>query len=189
MYTTTRIPRSNCIGIDSSFRQDVDGAAEEGRPFIPAHGMRRIVFTPRPAGFRFYHTHNRAGAIFTPDSTAVRSDRFISRTGLYGRHLHAPQVVWTAGMRHRVRLINITPNDILNVSLRTSTEPVTWRPLAKDGAVLPAERSVKGSAVQVIAVGETYDFEYVTPQGRHSLWLEARSIGGKWHAQGQVIVK
>lgn len=41
---------------------DVDGAAEEGTPFVPAHGMRRIVFTPRPAGFRFYHTHNRAGA-------------------------------------------------------------------------------------------------------------------------------
>jgi FtsP/CotA-like multicopper oxidase with cupredoxin domain len=41
---------------------DVDGAAEEGTPFIPAQGMRRIVFTPRPSGFRFYHTHNRAGA-------------------------------------------------------------------------------------------------------------------------------
>jgi FtsP/CotA-like multicopper oxidase with cupredoxin domain len=41
---------------------DVDGASEEGTPYIPAHGMRRIVFTPRPAGFRFYHTHNRAGA-------------------------------------------------------------------------------------------------------------------------------
>jgi FtsP/CotA-like multicopper oxidase with cupredoxin domain len=41
---------------------DVDGASEEGTPFIPAHGERRIVFTPRPAGFRFYHTHNRAGA-------------------------------------------------------------------------------------------------------------------------------
>ncbi|MBZ5659486.1 MAG: multicopper oxidase domain-containing protein [Acidobacteriia bacterium] len=41
---------------------DVDGAGEEGTPFIPAHGKRRIVFTPRPAGFRFYHTHNRAGA-------------------------------------------------------------------------------------------------------------------------------
>jgi len=40
----------------------VDGAAEEGTPFIPAHGTRRIAFTPRPAGFRFYHTHNRAGA-------------------------------------------------------------------------------------------------------------------------------
>jgi FtsP/CotA-like multicopper oxidase with cupredoxin domain len=41
---------------------DVDGAAEEGTPFIPPNGMRRITFTPRPAGFRFYHTHNRAGA-------------------------------------------------------------------------------------------------------------------------------
>lgn len=40
----------------------VDGAAEEGTPFIPVHGMRRVVFTPRPSGFRFYHTHNRAGA-------------------------------------------------------------------------------------------------------------------------------
>ena len=41
---------------------EVDGAAEEGTPFVPARGKRRIVFTPRPAGFRFYHTHNRAGA-------------------------------------------------------------------------------------------------------------------------------
>ncbi len=41
---------------------DVDGAAEEGTPFIPAHGNRRITFTPGPAGIRFYHTHNRAGA-------------------------------------------------------------------------------------------------------------------------------
>src|SRR5437016_11115844 len=41
---------------------DVDGAAEEGTPYIPAHGMRRIRFTPQPAGLRFYHTHNRAAA-------------------------------------------------------------------------------------------------------------------------------
>jgi FtsP/CotA-like multicopper oxidase with cupredoxin domain len=41
---------------------DVDGAAEEGTPYIPARGKRRIAFVPRPAGYRFYHTHNRAGA-------------------------------------------------------------------------------------------------------------------------------
>jgi len=41
---------------------EVDGAAEEGTPYIQAHGMRRITFTPRPAGLRFYHTHRRAGA-------------------------------------------------------------------------------------------------------------------------------
>src|SRR5262249_31377254 len=36
---------------------DVDGAAEEGTPYIPAHGMRRITFVPGPAGYRFYHSH------------------------------------------------------------------------------------------------------------------------------------
>jgi FtsP/CotA-like multicopper oxidase with cupredoxin domain len=41
---------------------DVDGASEEGTPFVPARGKRRLEFVPRPAGFRFYHTHNRAGA-------------------------------------------------------------------------------------------------------------------------------
>jgi FtsP/CotA-like multicopper oxidase with cupredoxin domain len=40
---------------------DVDGATEEGTPFIPPHGMRRISFVPGPSGLRFYHTHTRAG--------------------------------------------------------------------------------------------------------------------------------
>jgi len=40
---------------------DVDGSAEEGTPFIPPHGSRRITFTPGPSGLRFYHTHVRAG--------------------------------------------------------------------------------------------------------------------------------
>jgi FtsP/CotA-like multicopper oxidase with cupredoxin domain len=39
----------------------VDGAAEEGTPFVPPHGSRRIAFVTRPAGFRFVHTHVMAG--------------------------------------------------------------------------------------------------------------------------------
>ena len=41
---------------------DVDGAAEEGTPYTPAHGSRRISFVPKPAGLRFYHSHVAAGA-------------------------------------------------------------------------------------------------------------------------------
>jgi FtsP/CotA-like multicopper oxidase with cupredoxin domain len=41
---------------------DVDGAAEEGTPFIAPHSSKRISFVPGPSGFRFYHTHVRAGA-------------------------------------------------------------------------------------------------------------------------------
>jgi FtsP/CotA-like multicopper oxidase with cupredoxin domain len=54
---------------------DVDGAAEEGTPYIPAHGMRRIAFVPQPSGFRFYHTHvvpMNSNALFRLGPTARR---------------------------------------------------------------------------------------------------------------------
>jgi len=44
---------------------DVDGAAEEGTPHIPAHGVRRISFIPGPSGLRFYHSHLIAGSNLT----------------------------------------------------------------------------------------------------------------------------
>ena len=43
---------------------DVDGSMEEGTPMIPAGGNARYTFTPRPAGFRWYHTHIFAGHDF-----------------------------------------------------------------------------------------------------------------------------
>jgi FtsP/CotA-like multicopper oxidase with cupredoxin domain len=39
----------------------VDGAMEEGTPHIPPGGQARYTFTPRPSGFRWYHTHTFAG--------------------------------------------------------------------------------------------------------------------------------
>jgi FtsP/CotA-like multicopper oxidase with cupredoxin domain len=185
------------------------GSGNRATPSIEPGGTFVVHFTPPRAGTFIYHTHlhdNKqltsglygAMLVLEPDEAFDENVDHVFVLGRGGPAMDAPtvingqsapQVIWTAGTRHRVRLINITPNDILNVSLRAGTEPVTWRPLAKDGAALPTERSVKGSAVQVIAVGETYDVEYEAPPGRHSLWLEARSTGGKWHAQGQVIVK
>jgi FtsP/CotA-like multicopper oxidase with cupredoxin domain len=40
---------------------DVDGAMEEGTPMVAPGGRARHTFTPRPAGFRWYHTHTFAG--------------------------------------------------------------------------------------------------------------------------------
>lgn len=40
---------------------EMDGAAEEGSPMIAPGGQFRYAFTPRPAGFRWYHTHAFAG--------------------------------------------------------------------------------------------------------------------------------
>jgi FtsP/CotA-like multicopper oxidase with cupredoxin domain len=40
---------------------DVDGSEEEGTPMVPAGGVRRYSFVPRPAGTRWYHSHVHAG--------------------------------------------------------------------------------------------------------------------------------
>jgi FtsP/CotA-like multicopper oxidase with cupredoxin domain len=39
----------------------MDGAAEEGSPMISPGASFEYAFTPRPAGFRWYHTHTFAG--------------------------------------------------------------------------------------------------------------------------------
>jgi FtsP/CotA-like multicopper oxidase with cupredoxin domain len=43
----------------------VDGSVEEGTPPVPPRGHRRYRFTPKPAGTRWYHTHNMAHADLT----------------------------------------------------------------------------------------------------------------------------
>jgi len=52
---------------------EVDGAAEEGTPFIPVRGMRRIVFSPWPSGFRSITRIIGRAQISTRDSTAGKS--------------------------------------------------------------------------------------------------------------------
>jgi FtsP/CotA-like multicopper oxidase with cupredoxin domain len=39
----------------------MDGSMEEGTPMIAPGAQFRYAFTPRPAGFRWYHTHSFAG--------------------------------------------------------------------------------------------------------------------------------
>jgi hypothetical protein len=101
----------------------------------------------------------------------------------------APQLAWRAGARHRVRLVNITPDDVLTVSLIARDRPATWRPLTKDGAPVPATEAQPAPATIRIAVGETYDFEYEAPSVPATLWLEVRTGSGKWQSQARVVVK
>jgi FtsP/CotA-like multicopper oxidase with cupredoxin domain len=43
-----------------------DGAMEEGSPMVPSGGgTRRYAFTPKPAGTRWYHSHDMAGKDLT----------------------------------------------------------------------------------------------------------------------------
>ena len=66
-----------------------------------------------------------------------------------------------SGHKYRLRFVNITTDDShVTISLLQKGKPVTWRAIAKDGADLPPQQATVRDAVQMISVGETYDFEF-----------------------------
>jgi FtsP/CotA-like multicopper oxidase with cupredoxin domain len=186
-------------------------------PMIEPGGTFVVRFTPPHTGTFIYHTHlhdhrqlssGLYGSIIvmSPDETfdpATDHVLVLGRSGVTSEMQtvmndaesvvlngeHAPRLVWAAGQRHRIRLINIAPDDIFSVSLQTADGLATWTPLTKDGAPLPSDACVSVPARLTIAVGETYDFEYQAPPGSKTAWLEVRSTAGKWLVQGQVTVK
>jgi hypothetical protein len=72
----------------------------------------------------------------------------------------AKELQLTAGVPHRLRIIQITTDySVLRLEIYRDGEYARWRPLAKDGAELPAERQVAGLARVRIGIGEALDVE------------------------------
>ena len=193
------------------------GAGRKVAPMIQPAGRFVVRFTPPRTGTFIYHTHlhdqrqlplGLYGAMivvddqdtFNPSTDHVvvlgrqgldpaAPDVMIPSTPLVINGEPAPRSTWKAGQRHRVRLINITPDDILTVAVESARGVTSWTPLTKDGAPLPAALRAAVPARQTIAVGETYDFELDVPPGPQNLWIDVRTTAGKWLAQGHVIVR
>lgn len=193
------------------------GVGKNRSPMIAAGGTFVVRFTPPRTGTFIYHTHlhdqrqlplGLYGAMVVVDEgekfdAAVDHVVVIGRTGLdpAGPNVLIPTIpvvingetasrsVWAAGRRHRVRLINITPDDILVVAMESAQGVTRWQPLTKDGAPLPAQLRAEVAAQQTIAVGETYDFEVDLPPAPQNLWINVRSTAGRWLAQAHVIAK
>jgi FtsP/CotA-like multicopper oxidase with cupredoxin domain len=193
------------------------GAGHRVTPMIPPGGSFVVRFTPPRAGTFIYHTHlhdyrQLSSGLYGPLIVTREDETFdpisdhvivIGRQGLRSEERslltepesvvingeRAPRLVWKTGSRHRVRLINIAPDDIFSVALQTEQGPTMWTPVAKDGAPVPTADAVPVVARQTIAVGETYEFEYQAPDRRRTAWLEVRTTSGKWQAQGHVIIK
>jgi manganese oxidase len=202
-----------------SYYDGVHGWSGSGRQVAPmiAPGASFVVrITPPRAGTFIYHTHlhdyrqlssglygplivTEPGETFDPatDHVVVLGRRQVTEASSLLEEAEsavvngarAAQLSWRAGARNRIRVINITPDDILGVSLLVRDTPVTWRPLTKDGVPVAALEAQPISAKLRIGVGETYDFEYDAPPGRATLWLEVRTSGGKWQSQARVTVK
>ena len=88
----------------------------------------------------------------------------------------APPTKMAFGTAHRLRFINIGVASTVRFSLRRDTTLVNWKALAKDGADHPPAQAVVRRAVQVLDVGETYDFEF-DPAERGTYILTSEGLG------------
>jgi len=170
------------------------GAGERVAPPIEPGQSFVARFTPPRAGTFFYHTHwhnflQLTGGLYGPLIVLRPGQTFDPETdktimiGLGGvDDQKAPLLLngsaqpeplrLKAGAKHRLRLINITPNNVsLQVSLLAGSSPVRWRAVAKDGADLPSAQATVRDARQIISVGEAYDFEF-EPTTKGDLRLE-----------------
>lgn len=192
------------------------GMGARTAPMIEPGGRFVVRLTPRRAGTFIYHTHlhdyrqlsaGLYGALVVTEPGS-RFDPAVDHVLVLGRQnaseasavvqdaatavingQRAPRWTWRAGTRHRVRVINITPDDVLTVSAIRGDAVLEWRAVMKDGAPISMAGDAAVPARVRIAVGETYDFELDTPPGRGSFWIEVRTPGGKWQAQAQVFVR
>jgi manganese oxidase len=198
-----------------------DGVPEFGKtgasvtPPVAPGGRFTARFTPVRAGTFMYHTHwhnaeqlfsglygplivLEPGQRFDPETdhllllaldgpdNGVATERFT----INGRHSPQPLEL-KAGVAHRIRMINITPNNAgLNVQLLSNLDLATWRVVAKDAVDLPASQIAEAPSRQRIAVGETYDVMLAPMRPRpQGLWLELRRGNGELLKQWPVVVK
>jgi manganese oxidase len=153
------------------------GMGKQLTPVIPPGGKFVARMTPPRAGTFIYHTHwhdieQLTGGLNGPLLVVDRAFRpeadqvFLTAFGtdddkpllVNGTGTPAP-VEWKAGTRYHLRLVNIGPNAVVSFTLQSGPEKLTWRAVSKDGMALPPPQQKIGEARQLVAVGETYDFE------------------------------
>jgi len=167
-----------------SYYDGVPGWGGDGRrvtPMIAPGKSFDAVFAPPRAGTFMYHTHMNdlsqlssglygalivmpEGTTFNPEGDKVL---VLSRNGkrkdgellLNGSTTPAPLAL-RAGVRYRLRFIDILANNSIVINAVQDGKPVEWIPIAKDGANLASLQSIATPASFTIAPGETYDFTF-----------------------------
>ena len=175
------------------------GLGDRIMPPIPPGGTFAAEFTPPRSGTFPYHSHllemrqissGMYGAIIVTDSPrdTTRDHVIVAGGGglpefykvgpstlLVNGKLSPAPIVMTVGDTNRLRILSIHADEVLNFRFGTDEAAVKWRPLARDGADLPAALRAPKPAIARLGPGETADFLYVpTRAGTMSLevWIE-----------------
>jgi hypothetical protein len=171
-------------------------------------------FVPPRAGTFIYHTHSNEqlqmgaglyGALLVVDPATPfdpAAERIIllggggpadsmptfGSPGLVNGSADPEPMVLDAGTTYRLRLININPDWRVIFSLMSDSALAVWRPVAKDGADLPAALSTPRPAYLLTGPGETADFAF-TPARPGELRLEVKTQLPGWIIPIRVIVR
>ena len=194
-----------------------DYGATAGRvtPPVRPGGTFTARFTPPHAGTFIYHTHWHNSSqlsagiygplvVLEPGQTWDPVTDHLVVLGLDGPNRPRPDEPFVvngepkprslslkAGVAHRLRIINITPDNTgLIVQLLSRLDLMQWTPVAKDGADLPVTQQNKRESRQQVAVGETYEFKLEPMAPRpDGLWMELRRSNGELLFQWPVSVQ
>jgi manganese oxidase len=181
-----------------SFYDGVPGWTGDDRRTTPliAPGDSFIVrLAPPRAGTFIYHSHAdelrqlgsglfgpvivlEPGATYDPGTDHVlvfsMSGPNLEIAPIVANNGRDPVLELEAGIAHRLRIINITADDLVEMRILEGDTAIPWRLLALDGADVPAAHGAQHPAYLVTGPGETVDVEIV-PQGG-DLRLVARSF-------------
>lgn len=173
-------------------------------------------FVPPRAGTFIYHTHSNEqlqmgsglyGALLVVDPSRPYdpvTDKVIlvggagpgdslpqfgfESPGLVNGSPTPPPMELRAGTTYRLRFININPDWRVIFSLMSDSALAPWRPVAKDGADLPASQRRERPAYLLTGPGETADFEF-TPTSPGEFRLEVKTLLPGWIIPIQVRVR
>lgn len=175
------------LELESRYDGVADWSGMAGRaipPIAPGDSFAVRIDPPR-AGTFIYHVHSEPGheltqgmygpfLVLEPGEVYDPERDKVILMGSWGADYDARAVVngalepapmeLRAGETYRLRFINMSADDSKSVRLLNGVAPVTWTPVAKDGADLPeAARRGTDAVVPHVGVGETYDFSW-TPE-------------------------
>lgn len=93
------------------------------------------------------------------------------------------------GRTYRLRLINITTaRPGMFVEVRRDSSMISWRPLARDAAELPARQKMMRRAEQQLTIGQTRDFE-ITPREAGDLRLLTTVAANRSVVLGTLLLR
>jgi FtsP/CotA-like multicopper oxidase with cupredoxin domain len=169
-----------------SYYDGVGGWSGSGSRIAPpiAPGDSFVVhITPVRAGTFMYHVHGEPGdelaqGLYGPlivlepnERWDVEHDRILvisAGTGFPGRAIvngstTPPPLDLVAGRPYRLRLIDIAKTQLHSAAIVGGESQPMWMMIGHDGATIPIPRRHLTPAVQEIATGMTFDFEYRSP--------------------------